>query len=113
MPSAPCDAQPDELDVAICIDRIETAFDLQIRRIESKWAGLRSFLPDGDPMACYDPAAPGFFWLAGQGGYGIQSAPALGRTAAALVMGQPIPEDIAAQGVTEQSLTRTRAGMAA
>ena len=112
-PSAPCDAQPDEMDVAICIDRIETAFDLQIRRIESKWAGLRSFLPDGDPMACYDPAAPGFFWLAGQGGYGIQSAPALGRTAAALVMGQPIPEDIAAQGVTEQSLTRTRAGMAA
>ena len=112
-PSAPCDAQPDEMDVAICIDRIETAFDLQIRRIASKWAGLRSFLPDGDPMACYDPAAPGFFWLAGQGGYGIQSAPALGRTAAALVMGQPIPEDIAAQGVTEQSLTRTRAGMAA
>ncbi|MGR3563674.1 MAG: NAD(P)/FAD-dependent oxidoreductase [Heliomarina sp.] len=112
-PSAPCDAQPDEMDVAICIDRIETAFDLQIRRIESKWAGLRSFLPDGDPMACYDPAAPGFFWLAGQGGYGIQSAPALGRTAAALVMGQPIPEDIAREGVTEQSLTRSRAGMAA
>ncbi len=72
--SPPCDAQPDEMDVAICVDRIETAFELQIRRIENKWAGLRSFLPDGNPVAGYDSAGEGFFWLAGQGGYGIQSA---------------------------------------
>lgn len=104
-PSPPCDAQPDELQVAVCIDRIERAFDLSIKRIESKWAGLRSFLPDGSPIAGYEPDAPGFFWLAGQGGYGIQTAPALARTAAALVQGQGIPSDIMDQGVTAQSLS--------
>lgn len=112
-PSAPCDAQPEELDVAICVDRIETAFDLQVRRIEHKWAGLRSFLPDGNPAVGYDPAAPGFFWLAGQGGYGIQTAPAMARTAAALALGQPLPEDVAAEGVTPEQLSPTRAGLAA
>ncbi|MEO9778939.1 MAG: FAD-dependent oxidoreductase [Sedimentitalea sp.] len=104
-PSPPCDAQPDEMDVAICIDRIERAFDLQVRRIENKWAGLRSFLPDCTPMADFDPDATGFFWLVGQGGYGIQSAPALARTAAALVRSQDIPGDIADQGVTVQCLS--------
>lgn len=111
-PSPPCDAQPDEMDVAVCIDRIERAFALTVRRIESKWAGLRSFLPDGDPAAGFDPAVDGFFWLSGQGGYGIQSAPALGRTAAALAMGRPVPPDIAAEGVTETALSPTRAGLA-
>ena len=70
-PTPPSDAQPEDLDVAICVDRIETAFDLSIRRIESRWAGLRSFAPDRTPVAGFDPRAPGFFWLAGQGGYGI------------------------------------------
>ncbi|MDU9004353.1 NAD(P)/FAD-dependent oxidoreductase [Sedimentitalea todarodis] len=102
--SPPCDAQPDELQVAICIDRIERAFDLTIRRIESKWAGLRSFLPDGCPLAAYETDMPGFFWLAGQGGYGIQTAPALARAAAAIVQGRAMPPDIADQGVTEVSL---------
>jgi D-arginine dehydrogenase len=103
-PSAPCDAQPDELQIAHCVDRIERAFDLPIRRIDSKWAGLRSFLPDGCPLATYDNDAPGFFWLAGQGGYGIQTAPALARAAAALIQGKSIPPDIAAEGVTAESL---------
>lgn len=98
-PSPPCDAQPDEMDVAICVDRIETAFDLSVRRIEHKWAGLRNFLPDGRPAAGYDARASGFFWLAGQGGYGIQSAPALARVAAALVLEKPIPAEIADEGV--------------
>ncbi|MBS4020208.1 MAG: FAD-binding oxidoreductase, partial [Dechloromonas sp.] len=98
-PSAPCDAQPEELDVAVCIDRIETAFDIAVRRIEHKWAGLRSFVADKAPVAGYAPDAPGFFWLAGQGGYGIQSAPALSRTAAALVLGLAVPDDVAAEGV--------------
>ena len=111
-PSAPCDAQPEELDVAICIDRIETAFDLSLRRIESRWAGLRSFVPDGDPVAGYDPKGEGFFWLAGQGGYGIQTAPALARAAAALVRGEDIPGDIAAEGVTVAALARDREGLA-
>ena len=112
-PSPPCDAQPDELDIAICVDRIERAFNLSVRRIESKWAGLRNFLPDGGPIAAYDGEVPGFFWLAGQGGYGIQSAPALARAAAALVQSRPLPADIADEGVTEASLGRDREGLAA
>lgn len=103
-PSPPCDAQPEELQVALCIDRIERAFALSVRRIESKWAGLRSFLPGGCPLAAYEPGAPGFFWLAGQGGYGIQTAPALARAAAALVLGDPIPDEIAAEGVSAAGL---------
>lgn len=103
-PSPPCDAQPEELQVAICVDRIERAFDLPVRRIENKWAGLRSFFSNGRPLVRYEPGAPGFFWLAGQGGYGIQTAPALARTAAALVRGRPLPGDIADQGVTAAAL---------
>lgn len=110
-PSQPCDAQPEEMDIALCVDRIETAFELQIRRIGHKWAGLRSFMPDGDPLAGYDPGVEGFFWLAGQGGYGIQTAPALARAAAALVQGAPLPADIAAEGVTAEALARTRPGL--
>ncbi|WP_187972768.1 NAD(P)/FAD-dependent oxidoreductase [Aquibium microcysteis] len=109
-PSAPCDAQPEELDVAICIDRIETAFDIAVRRIEHKWAGLRSFVADKAPVAGYAPDAPGFFWLAGQGGYGIQSAPALSRTAAALVLGRAVPDDVAAEGVEPWMLGAERLG---
>lgn len=112
-PSEPCDAQPDEWDVAVCVDRIQTAFDLPVRRIDHKWAGLRSFVADKAPVVGYAPDAPGFFWLAGQGGYGIQSAPAMGRTAAALVMGQPIPDDIAAEGVTAEQLSPSRPGLRA
>ncbi|MEH6521862.1 NAD(P)/FAD-dependent oxidoreductase [Sulfitobacter sp.] len=103
-PTVPCDAQPDELWVAHCIDRIERAFDLSVRRIENKWAGLRNFLPSGCPLAAYDTDARGFFWLVGQGGYGIQTAPALARAAAALIQHKPIPKDIADEGVTADSL---------
>lgn len=112
-PSPPCDAQPEEMDVAICVDRIETAFDLQVRRIEHKWAGLRSFLPDGNPAVGYDPDAAGFFWLAGQGGYGIQTAPAMARAAAALARDAAFPGDIGDQGVTPGALSPARAGLAA
>jgi len=112
-PSTPCDAQPDEMDVAICIDRIQTAFDLPVRRIEHKWAGLRSFVADKCPVAGFATDAPGFFWLAGQGGYGIQSAPALARTAAALALGRAIPDDIVAQGVSADALAPRRKALAA
>jgi len=112
-PSPPCDAQPEELDVAIAVDRIETAFDVSVRRIEHKWAGLRSFVADGEPVAGYAGDAPGFFWLAGQGGYGIQTAPALARAAAALALGRALPPDIAAEGVREDALAPTRPGLAA
>lgn len=112
-PSPPCDAQPDEYDIAVCVDRIETAFDLSVRRIENRWAGLRSFVADKTPVAGYDPHVPGLFWLAGQGGYGIQSAPALARVAAALVEGRDIPGDIADQGVEEAALRSDRQDLAA
>lgn len=112
-PSPPCDAQPDEMDVAICIDRIENAFDISIRRIEHKWAGLRSFVADGCPVIGFDEQASGFFWLAGQGGYGIQTAPAAARTAAALVRGRQIPDDIRTEGVSEAALSPQRRDLAA
>lgn len=107
-PMPPCDAQPDEYQVALCVDRVQKAFDLPVRRIESKWAGLRSFFPDGCPVAGYDAAAEGFFWLAGQGGYGIQSAPAMARAAAALVRHQPLPADVEDEGVTARILAGPR-----
>jgi D-arginine dehydrogenase len=88
-PSAPCDAQPEDLDVAIAADRIERATTLTIRRIAHRWAGLRTFAPDRTPVCGTDPRADGFFWLAGQGGYGIQTAPALARLTAGLLSGSP------------------------
>lgn len=107
-PSPPCDAQPEELDVAIAVDRFETLSGRRVERVRHRWAGLRVFSPDRTPVVGVDPAAPGFFWCAGQGGYGIQTAPALSRAAAALAMGQPLPEDIAALGVTEAQLSPRR-----
>lgn len=107
-PSPPCDASPDEWDVAVAIDRVQLAFDLPVRRIAHKWAGLRSFVADKCPVAGFAPDAPGFFWLAGQGGYGIQSAPALARLAAAMLLGQPMPADIADQGVSQAALAPER-----
>ncbi len=112
-PMPPCDVQPDEMDIAICIDRIERAFDVSVRRIENKWAGLRSFVGDGVPVAGFSQAVEGFFWLAGQGGYGIQSAPALSRYAACLALGQAVPQDILDQGLAPQSLAPERLGTGA
>jgi len=107
-PSEPCDAQPEELDIAIAADRIETASELKIRRIHSKWAGLRSFVGDKTPVAGFDGGRPGFFWLAGQGGYGIQTAPGLSRTAAALANGRAVPADLQDFGVSEAALSPAR-----
>ena len=107
-PMPPCDVQPDELDIAIAVDRIQTAAALKISRVLRKWAGLRSFVVDKTPVVGFDPAAEGFFWLAGQGGTGIQSAPALGRVAAALATGGAIPSDLADLGVVESALSPRR-----
>ncbi len=107
-PSPPCDAQPEDMDIAIAVDRIESATTLSIRRIKNKWAGLRSFVADKNLIVGYDPLAQGFFWLAGQGGYGIQTGAAAGRLAAALALGRGMPEDIAALGVTETALSPIR-----
>ena len=72
----PCDAAPEEIDVALAIDRFESVVDWPIEAVERKWAGLRSFAPDRIPVYGFDPQAQGFFWCAGQGGFGIQTAPA-------------------------------------
>jgi D-arginine dehydrogenase len=89
-PSAPCDAAAEDLDVATAIDRFERAVDWRVTRVERRWAGLRSFAPDRLPVYGFDPDAPGFFWCAGQGGSGIQTAPAAARLAAGLLLGQPV-----------------------
>ena len=107
-PMPPCDVQADEMDIALCIDRIERAFDLTIQRFDAKWAGLRSFVADKEPVVGYSDKIDGFFWLAGQGGYGIQSSPALGQFAAALALGNAIPQPIAATGLTSQRLHPAR-----
>jgi D-arginine dehydrogenase len=107
-PMAPCDAFPDDIDVAIAVDRFEHATSMRVDRVGHSWAGLRSFVADRSPVAGYDSQAQGFFWLAGQGGYGIQMAPALARAAASLVAGEPLPADIKDQGVSEQALSPAR-----
>ena len=110
-PSTPCDVQPEELDIAIGVDRVQQACDLPVRRIERSWAGLRSFVADGVPVAGHAPDAPGFFWLAGQGGYGIHTAPGMARVAACLVQGRPMPDDAIAAGLDAAALAPGRPGI--
>jgi D-arginine dehydrogenase len=107
-PSPPCDAFPDDLEVAQALDTFERLVSLPIRRPLRTWAGLRTFAPDSQPVAGYDPDHPGFFWLVGQGGAGIQTSPALSETAAALVRREPVPEHLAAFGVSAQALSPAR-----
>jgi D-arginine dehydrogenase len=85
-PTEACDAAPDQLDVAIAIDRFETVTSWRVLAVERKWAGLRSFAPDRLPVYGFAPDAPGFFWCAGQGGVGIQTAPAAGQLCAHLIL---------------------------
>jgi len=82
----PCDAAPDEIDVATAIARFESVVDWPIEAVERRWAGLRNFAPDRLPVYGFDPAEPAFFWCAGQGGFGIQTAPAAAKMAAALLL---------------------------
>jgi D-arginine dehydrogenase len=89
-PTEACDAAPDELDVAIAIDRFETVTSWRVLAVERKWAGLRSFAPDRLPVYGFAPDAPGFFWCAGQGGVGIQTAPAAGQLCAHLILGDKV-----------------------
>jgi D-arginine dehydrogenase len=107
-PSEPCDARPGELEIARALDRIREVTVLDPRHVRASWAGLRSFAPDRSPVAGYDTQAEGFFWLAGQGGYGIQTAPSLARAAAALIDGKPLPDDLAARGLTAEALGPAR-----
>ncbi len=88
-PSEPCDAAADELDVATAIARLEQVVDWTVERVEHRWAGLRSFAPDRLPVYGFDTKVSGFFWFAGQGGFGIQTAPAAAELAAMLLLGEP------------------------
>jgi D-arginine dehydrogenase len=88
-PSPPCDARPDDLDVARAIERVQEATTLVIRSVKHAWAGLRTAVPDDTPVIGPAPDVPGFIWLAGLSGYGVQSSPATGRIAAAAALGTP------------------------
>lgn len=94
-PSPPCDAAPEELDIAYAIDRFEQVVDWKIEAVEHRWAGLRSFAPDRLPVYGRDPHQPAFAWFAGQGGFGIQTAPAAARLAAALLLDRHVSSDLA------------------
>jgi len=94
-PTDACDAAPEELDIAIAIDRFESAVDWRVQRVEHSWAGLRSFAPDRLPVYGFDARARAFFWFAGQGGFGIQTAPAAAKLAAALLLGNSPPPMVA------------------
>jgi D-arginine dehydrogenase len=86
IPTDPCDAAPEEIDVATAIDRFERVVDWPVERVERSWAGLRTFAPDRLPVYGFDSRAPGFFWCAGQGGFGIQTSPAAAKMAAAVLL---------------------------
>ena len=105
-PVEPHDVAPEELDVAIAIDRFEHVVDWRVTRRERAWAGLRSFAPDRLPVYGFDPQAPAFFWFAGQGGFGIQTAPAAAMVAASVLLDAPLPEVVA--GIDPQRYSPTR-----
>lgn len=107
-PVAACDAQPEELDIAITVDRLEKVTTLSVKRLNHRWAGLRTFSPDKTPVAGLDEEVPGFFWLAGQGGYGITTAPALARAAAAILTETALPDDLTRLGITRATLSPSR-----
>jgi D-arginine dehydrogenase len=92
--SDPCDAAPEEIDIATAIDRFEQVVDWPVEAVERSWAGLRSFAPDRIPVYGFDTSGPAFFWCVGQGGFGIQTAPAASKLAARLLLRCERPEGI-------------------
>jgi D-arginine dehydrogenase len=107
-PMPPCDVQPDEIDVAVAIDRLEQVTTLKVGRVTHRWAGLRSFAPDRKPVVGFDPDVEGLFWLAGQGGSGIMTAPALARVTGALLSKNPWPSQFSDAGLSPDALSPRR-----
>ena len=107
-PSEPCDARPEELDVALAIDRIEEALELRVQGVARPWAGLRTFSPDRVPTVGADPDHPGFVWVVGQGGYGIKTSPAMAWAAAAAALDAPWPDQLTAAGIDAATLSPAR-----
>ena len=110
-PSAACDARPEEIDVARALDGLNHWTTLSARHVKSTWAGLRTFASDRSPVAGFAPDVAGFFWMVGQGGYGIQMAPGLARAATGLIIDDALPLDLAAAGVSRAALAPDRAGL--
>ena len=106
--SPPCDSQPEELDIAMTIDRIENATNFKINKIDHKWAGLRSFFPDRTPVVGEDPKMSGFYWLAGQGGYGIQTSPGISKIIECLITGKKWPAYLSDYAITPETLSPRR-----
>ena len=106
--SPPTDAQPEELDIAYGVHYLEQATTLKVDKIDHSWAGLRNHVADGHPVVGFDPEMQGFFWLAAQGGFGIKTAPAMGRITASLIAGDGLPDDMLALGLTEDQISVKR-----
>ena len=107
-PIEPCDVYPEDAEIAAAIERIQRCASLPVKHVERKWAGLRSFVRDGSPVVGYDPCVPAFFWIAGQGGYGIETSPAMGRLSASLAVDRGVPADLADLGVSAEALSPAR-----
>ncbi len=107
-PCEPSDVQPEEIDIAIAVDRFQSHTCLSIDRIEYKWAGLRTFSPDMTPVVGMDDRAEGLFWLAGQGGYGFQTSYAMARAASGLLTNDKVPADLIKLGVDRNRLSPNR-----
>jgi D-arginine dehydrogenase len=112
-PSQPCDARAEEEDVALGIERVNAATTLGLRSVVTAWAGLRTFAPDRVPVCGPDGDVPGLWWLAGQGGYGIQTAPAMAAAFAGLLTDGHLPADLVAEGIITADLAPTRLAVAA
>lgn len=112
-PMQPHDVQPDEIDIAVAVERLERASIIRVRRITHRWAGLRNFVKDRMPVAGMAPEAEGFCFLAGQGGFGIMTSEALGRATAAICTNDALPTDLTANGVTVEALSPARLESAA
>ncbi|SFO55842.1 FAD-binding oxidoreductase [Actinomadura madurae] len=111
-PHEPADAKADPLEIARALDALGEATVIGARSVRSEWGGLRSFVADRHPVVGFDSSVDGFFWYAGQGGYGIQTAPALSRVGAALLAGRGLPDDVAGYGVTAEKLSPHRPELA-
>ena len=107
-PSMACDAQPEELDIAYAVDFAQKALNLDVKQVRHSWAGLRTFARDRTPVIGFDPCADGFFWLAGQGGHGIQIAPAAARLAASLIFKHQVPLDLEEAGFKREFVAPDR-----
>jgi D-arginine dehydrogenase len=109
-PAAPHDAQPEEWDVAVLVDWLESRTTFSVRRIAHSWAGLRSFVDDEAPVVGFDGRVENFFWLAGQGGFGIMMAPALSKAAHSLIVDGALPVELRGKDIHERDLSPNRLG---